>query len=128
MENQPAWTIARDHDPIGTRTIGEQLPYFLMFLTLGVLTKADLLQEEDAEKWLNILKGKSYQLTHGYFVTRLPSTKETDSTWEQVREREEKFFQSHKRWNHLDQWRSRFGHQNLVRTLSDLLCERIDEA
>ena len=99
--------------------------YIISILTTGVLTKADTVGEGEFEKWLKILEGKSYLLYHGYFVTRLPSAKEMDWKWDKVRSRGENWFRSSKPWCHLDQ--THFGHQSLVRKLSDRLSEMIEE-
>jgi len=123
VENQSAFTIAREHDKTGARTIGRI--YVFMVLTTGVLTKADTVQEGEHENWFKILNGQSYQLHHGYFATRLPSAKEMDWTWEKVCDKEKNFFKSTKGWCDLD--KRRLGHQNLLCKLSDRLSEMIEE-
>jgi len=97
----------------------------LIRLTAGVLTKADSIQDGEFEKWLKVLNGKSYRFCHGYYATRLASPKEMEWSWEKIRAREDSWFRSSKPWFQLNQ--GRFGHQNLIRKLSDRLSEMIEE-
>lgn len=57
--------------------------------TIGVVTKADMLQESNMKQWLDVLEGKKQWVKHGYFLTSLPPDQPLDkgSHWE------ESFFQ-----------------------------------
>ena len=91
----------------------------------GVLTKADAVGDGEYETWLKILNGKSHQLNLGYYVTRLPSPKEMNQTWEQARNRERNFFQSRDPWCHVE--KNRKGSEKLTEALSVKLSQMIEE-
>ena len=60
--------------------------------SVGVLTKADRVQEGDHEYWLRVLNKELHSLRRGYFVTRLqgPAERQGNQTWEESRIREAK--------------------------------------
>eukprot|EP00445_Apocalathium_hangoei_P079860 CAMPEP_0204174424 /NCGR_PEP_ID=MMETSP0361-20130328/45863_1 /ASSEMBLY_ACC=CAM_ASM_000343 /TAXON_ID=268821 /ORGANISM="Scrippsiella Hangoei, Strain SHTV-5" /LENGTH=900 /DNA_ID=CAMNT_0051132895 /DNA_START=33 /DNA_END=2735 /DNA_ORIENTATION=+ len=115
MENQAVRMIARRHDPKGQRTV-------------GVLTKADLLQKGTESEWLSIVRNAKFELYHGYFVLRNPSQSELDSsvTSDQARDNEANFF-NHDQLGRLlfDAESDRCGVVPLRRMLSDQLCNLI---
>ena len=94
-------------------------------MILGVLTKADTVGEGEYETWLKILNGKSHQLHHGYYTTRLPSPKEMNQTWEEARNKERNFFMSKQPWCHVD--KNRVGIGKLTEALSVRLSQMIEE-
>lgn len=96
-----------------------------MGLISGVLTKADTVMEGEYETWLNILNGKSHQLHHGYYATRLPSPKEMNQTGEEARKKEVNFFQSRQPWCNVD--KNRVGIGKLTEALSVRLSQMIEE-
>mmetsp|Transcript_88217 Transcript_88217/g.274196 ORF Transcript_88217/g.274196 Transcript_88217/m.274196 type:complete len:664 (+) Transcript_88217:81-2072(+) len=82
MENQAIRMIARKFDPEGKRTV-------------GVLTKADLMQKGSAQQeWMAIMQNEKFKLRHGYFAVRNPSQSELDQaiTTTDARSKEDRFF------------------------------------
>ncbi|KAH7027936.1 P-loop containing nucleoside triphosphate hydrolase protein [Microdochium trichocladiopsis] len=57
--------------------------------TIGVITKADMLQESNVKQWLDVVEGKKQRVKHGYFMTSLPP----DQPLEKGTHWEESFFQ-----------------------------------
>ena len=90
-----------------------------------MLTKADTVSQGEHESWINILENRTHNLHHGYYVTRLPATKEMAQSWEQTQVTEENFFKSHEVWCKIDKHRT--GTQNLARAASMLLTQMIEE-
>ncbi|GJE98795.1 dynamin domain-containing protein [Phanerochaete sordida] len=117
MSNQGAARLAKLADEAGERTI-------------GVLTKADLIQDGEQDGWLSILEGSSHSLRHGYFITKHPSPTELEKkiSHSQARELEAKFFQSTSPWNQQQVLQSRMGTPNLTKELSNLLGALINQA
>jgi hypothetical protein len=96
---------------------------------LGVLTKADLLQEGQHENWLGILKNEKYRLVHGYYAAKLPGSapQDTHQTWEQIKESEKRFFKKDP-WNKLASvYGGKLGTDNLKEVLSKSLAKMIEE-
>lgn len=58
MKNQGAFSLARQADPEGKRTI-------------GVLTKADTVEAGEENGWISVLRNEKNPLRHGYFVSAL---------------------------------------------------------
>ncbi|KZT66613.1 hypothetical protein DAEQUDRAFT_714663 [Daedalea quercina L-15889] len=121
IDNQKALRLARDVDPSGLRTI-------------GVLTKPDTLTAgaiKQQENWLDVLEGRNVQhrLHHGYFCTRQPddADRRAGITAAQARTAEATFFARTAPWSRSSQ-KHRFGTANVVKTLSALLTNIIDEA
>lgn len=56
--------------------------------TIGVITKADMLQESNINQWVDVLDGKKQSVKHGYFLTSLPPGQPLES----ARDWEENFF------------------------------------
>lgn len=125
IDNQSAAKIAKECDPEGLRTIG-RLSRFTI-LTLGVLTKADTLQEGEYDPWVKILNNQSHVLRRGYYMTRLPgpTPKEMAQTWEESREIERRFFKKQP-WSQQPD-KSRFGIDKLKEALSSGLAKMIEE-
>lgn len=74
---------------------------------------------------MDILTGKSHQLHHGYYATRLASPKEMNQLWEETRKKESNFFQGKAPWNAVD--KRRVGIRNLTEALSLRLSQMIEE-
>ncbi|GAA5871535.1 hypothetical protein JCM8547_001366 [Rhodosporidiobolus lusitaniae] len=62
-QNQKAGVLAKEADPQGRRAI-------------GVLTKADLVQSGEHASWIDMLEGRKYPLSLGYFVVKQLSPKQ----------------------------------------------------
>ena len=71
------------------------------------------------------MEGTSHPLQHGYFVTRLPSSKEMGQSWEETRQKERNFFQSNQPWNKVN--KSQVGVEKLVKFVSGRLSEMIEQ-
>jgi Dynamin central region len=99
----------------------------LVELTLGVLTKADTVDEGTYESWLKILNGKSHVLHLGYYATRLPAQKDMGQTWEVSREAEDKFFRGKSCWCKPVTDKNRLGTAKLTQALSAKLSQMIQE-
>lgn len=91
---------------------------------LGVLTKPDLVDADEHEGWLQILSNQTRKLHHGYYATRLPSSKERGKTWEAARQTEKNFFTSTAPWNGRNV-EKRFGIPRLTEALSEILSQMI---
>ena len=99
---------------------------FRLLTSLGVLTKADTVQEGDHAQWIKILNNESHILRRGYYVTRLPgpTTAEANQSWEQARDNEHKFLKK-KPWSLSD--KNRLGIEKLTEALSIGLATMIEE-
>ena len=100
----------------------------------GVLTKPDTLTSgaiKQQENWLDVLEGRNVQhrLNHGYFCTRQPDDAERRAgvSSAQARSSETAFFAKTAPWSKSSH-HHRFGTPNLVKTLSSLLTNIIDDA
>ncbi|KAH8091801.1 P-loop containing nucleoside triphosphate hydrolase protein [Cristinia sonorae] len=116
INNQGAVDLARLADPTGSRT-------------LGVLTKADLVQRGEYASWFRIIDGKDHPLKLGYFVTKQQSPEELEEgiTFDAARLREATFFDNAP-WNGRRDLRVRYGTPNLTKELSKLLGVLINKA
>jgi hypothetical protein len=117
IDNQSCATLAQEYDPKGLRT-------------LGVLTKADAIQEGEHASWLKILRGDTHRLKYGYFVTRQSKEDErlAKTSFAEARRIEKAFFNSQEPWASLaGKYRSRFGTEHLTNFLSERLCDDISE-
>lgn len=102
--------------------------------TIGVLTKADQLQEgQGLEDFSNMLNGLEHKIGHGYYVTKLPggaASRSFDDDYHiKARLAEERFFAQNSPFN--DEWaefRSRFGTTNLAHALSQKFAAAIVDA
>ena len=92
---------------------------------IGLLTKPDTVLHGDCEPWLKVMEGTSHPLRHGYFITRLPSSKEVGQSWEETRQKESNFFQSNSTWNKAN--KRHVGVGNLVEFVSQRLSEMIEQ-
>jgi|SRR5579859_6630774 len=104
------------------RTIG--ILFVSYQLIVGVLTKADTVQEGEHDPWIDVLTGKSHPLLLGYYATRLPSQKEIEQIWETSRRKERNFFQSKEPWNKVPN-KERLGTDKLIGALSARLSQMI---
>ena len=95
----------------------------------GVLTKPDRCSAGSEERWLDFVRGKRDPiLKNGWFVVKRPDTPGllNGVTWEEAQSQEEMWFSKTGPWCTADlRYRSNYGSQNLVRSLSVLLCEVI---
>lgn len=110
IQNQSGAALAREADPSGKRTI-------------GVLTKTDLIQKDDHDVWLALLKGEKEQLAYGYYAVRNPGTEKLNQgiPHAQARASEAAFFKE-KPWSGLPpRVKSRLGTGNLAGKLSSIL-------
>ena len=126
VENQKIFTLARDADPEGLRTI-------------GVLTKPDKIEKGTEDDIVAILSGKIYSLAKGFYIVRNPNKKELDSirsssslmsvsAYGKGRDIESSFFQTHATGRKLYKASpERCGSTNLLRQLSAMLKIMIDE-
>ncbi|KAF8246742.1 hypothetical protein K440DRAFT_601938 [Wilcoxina mikolae CBS 423.85] len=104
--NQSASRLARD--------LGEDR-------TIGALTKPDTVEAGDHEQWINILRGHSHRLRHGYFVTKQPNQDALNKGIDNLtaRRQEAEFFRNTPPWNReLRDLRDRFGTPKLAHYLS----------
>lgn len=94
---------------------------------LGVLTKPDLLPVgESPDLWGQLLRGERFQLGHGYFVTRQPSSGELNAPNFNAREKEVDFFITQEPWNtKWAEFKDRFGTFQLQQSLSQKLAAQI---
>lgn len=78
--------------------------------------------------WLDIIEGRNHVLRHGYYCTRQPDDAEREAgiTMVEARTAEVKFFTDNTPWSTSRQ-KLRFGTENLVSTLSNLLMQVINE-
>ncbi|KAF9650942.1 hypothetical protein BDM02DRAFT_1001795 [Thelephora ganbajun] len=112
---QQSYQLAQKYDPTGARTI-------------GVLTKPDRCPAGSEGRWLDFVRGKRNPiLKNGWFVVKRPDTPGLLSgiTWEAAQSQEEKYFSTTQPWCTASMYRSNYGSQNLVGSLSVLLCEVI---
>lgn len=98
--------------------------------TIGVLTKPDRLAAgSDHTQLRDVLRGKTFKLGHGYYVTKQPSQVDLADGIEhsEARLREESFFLKEGPWNTSSfmQFKNRFGTEHLRDQLSTLLGEQI---
>ncbi|OSD00790.1 hypothetical protein PYCCODRAFT_1393152 [Trametes coccinea BRFM310] len=119
IENQKAARIAKEADPLGMRTI-------------GVLTKPDTIpagSTKRRELWLDVLEGREHPLQHGYFCTRQPDDDQrlAGITSSDARAAEAEFFRTTSPWSSSTVPR-RFGTQNLVQSISELLTKIISDS
>ncbi|KAI0820102.1 P-loop containing nucleoside triphosphate hydrolase protein [Trametes gibbosa] len=118
IENQKAARIAKHADPQGLRTI-------------GVLTKPDTIPAGSTKRrdmWLDVLEGREHALKHGYYCTRQPDDDQrlAGVTQSAARAAEAHFFREAP-WG-TSTCPHRFGTQNLVKSISELLTKIIEES
>jgi hypothetical protein len=95
---------------------------------IGVLTKPDRLHDNDRiGHWNKVLRGDTFELGHGYFVTRQPSQTELQEgiTHAEAREIERQFFESPLWTSRFPGFEERLGTLKLQQFLSDLLAQLI---
>ncbi|KAL0567361.1 hypothetical protein V5O48_014635 [Marasmius crinis-equi] len=115
MEGQEAMRLAKEQDPEGVRTV-------------AVLTKPDLVgvgATTAQKRWRKTLDGEVDQLKHGYYCVRLPDDEDRKLDSRAFQRKAEKFFASTSPWSEVSN-RNRFGVQNLVSNLSELLVNLIE--
>lgn len=79
--------------------------------------------------WLDVIEGRRHPLTHGYYCTRQPDDSERADGMSSIdaRAAELKHFSTTPPWSSSRE-RKRFGTNNLISTLSDLLVQVIKDA
>lgn len=115
VQNQSGFRLARDADPSGERTI-------------GVLTRADVIQPREHGPWFRMLAGEAHKLQYGYYAVRNPGTQELQEsiTFPGARARETAFFKQAP-WSELSLDKERFGIKALAQELSAILQAFISE-
>jgi hypothetical protein len=97
-------------------------------LTLGVLTKADTVSEEERfKRWSTIIAGEDpeHRLAHGYYLT-MQSRRSPTPTWEDNLVGESNFFRTAPFWTRLgDKFRRCIGSVQLRKKLSSELSRLI---
>jgi dynamin 1-like protein len=109
LANSDALNLAREVDPLGTRTI-------------GVLTKLDLMDK--GTDCLDVLQGRVYQLKLGFIavVNRSQADINTNKSITAAREQERLFFANHQVYKQVV---SRSGTEFLSKTLNKILMNHI---
>lgn len=95
--------------------------------TIGCLTKPDrLMDDESLTQWIQILRGESFQLGHGYYVIK--NNKDPLVDHATARREEAEFFTREEPWTGLLQpFNKQFGTLQLQGALSDLLTSQIQK-
>ncbi|KAI5852607.1 P-loop containing nucleoside triphosphate hydrolase protein [Morchella snyderi] len=96
--------------------------------TIGALTKPDTVGPGEYDQWVNILRGNSHRLKHGYFVTKQPNQEQLNQSIDhaQARAQEAEFFTKSEPWaTDLQDLKHRFGTQALQSYLAKELGELI---
>jgi len=119
MENQGSALLAREADPEGKRTI-------------GVVTKPDTLTPgatSAREKWKGIFEGRQHRLLNGYYCVRLPDDDERTRgiSRSEAEQKSKEYLDSTPPWSEIHD-RGRFGVQNLIKDVSKLLMQVIEDA
>lgn len=83
-DSQQVVQLAREADPQGVRTV-------------GVLTKADTIEEGTHDQWLRVLENKHFPLLLGYYCTVNPTQADLikQMTHEAAAAKERAFFRDH---------------------------------
>ena len=82
------WALPMNHDLENSISLGIIRDAKATDRTIGVITKADMLQDGNIPQWLAVLQGKKQSVKHGYFLTSLPP----GETLENAANHEENFF------------------------------------
>lgn len=82
------WALPMNHDLENSISLGIIREAKATDRTIGVITKADMLQMSNIPQWVAVLQGKKQSVKHGYFLTALPPGESLD----QVPLQEEFFF------------------------------------
>ena len=95
--------------------------------TVGCLTKPDrLMDDESLAQWIQILRGESFQLGHGYYVIK--NNKDPHVDHATARREEADFFDQDEPWTGiLRPYHKQFGTLQLQAALSDLLTMQIQK-
>jgi hypothetical protein len=99
---------------------------------LGVVTKPDTLTSgatSAREKWKKIFEGDEHRLLNGYYCVRLPDDDERSSgiSRAEAEQKSKQYLDSTAPWSQI-QDRGRFGVQNLIKDVSKLLMQVIEDA
>lgn len=92
------------------------------------MTKPDTVGPGEYDQWVNILRGNSHRLKHGYFVTKQPNQEQLNQKIDhaQARAQEAEFFAKSEPWaTDLQDLQHRFGTQALQSYLAKELGELI---
>lgn len=107
LANSDALRIAREVDPDGIRTV-------------GVLTKCDLIEEEQQTNIIDVLRGRIHPLKRGYVAVRCRGPKEEKISNDLL---ETNFFKEHLAFGSLAE--THCGSKRLASKISNLLLEHI---
>ncbi|PWN34203.1 uncharacterized protein FA14DRAFT_173905 [Meira miltonrushii] len=116
-QNQIGVKFAQDADPKYQRT-------------LGVLTKPDIVQQDDLSEWTKVVEGKKFPLLHGYYVLKNPSSaqlKKEGYSHKNARDDEKGYFKKEP-WHSLNAGtKQRLGSKQLGKQLEKLLEKLIQD-
>ncbi|TFK21930.1 hypothetical protein FA15DRAFT_644882 [Coprinopsis marcescibilis] len=115
FENQGAHRLAKQHDPLGKRTI-------------GVLTKPDRIPTGEESNWLPFIRNEKESLENNWYCVKQPSSSDLKNniTWEGARRREDEFFSMTSPWCELEAYYQKYMRtSNLVDRLSSILSDLI---
>ncbi|KAF8586086.1 hypothetical protein K439DRAFT_1652711 [Ramaria rubella] len=114
FETQGAYTLAKQHDKSGTRTI-------------GVLTKPDRIPDGEEDRWIRLIRNDISPLENGWYCVKQPSSVELEKnlTFHEARRRGEAFF-TNQPWSLLElSHRRRLGTRALTQKLNEYLMSLI---
>lgn len=92
--------------------------------TIGALTKADTIEPGTHDAWVDIIRGRSHKLAHGYFVTKQPNHQGLSMGVDgaTARRQEREFFETTEPWcTELSDMKERFGTPALASYLAEQL-------
>ncbi len=116
------WALPMNHDLENSICLGIIREAKATDRTIGVITKADMLEDSNIPQWLAVLQGKKQSVKHGYFITSLPPGEAVDkeTSWEQH------FFH-----NGVERWPTQFeafGNQCGVERLREYITKQLGHA
>ncbi|WPG98390.1 P-loop containing nucleoside triphosphate hydrolase protein [Acrodontium crateriforme] len=121
--------VAAEQDINNSTTFSLVMQCNALARCMGVLTKPDLLSNQQFETVREMLACEQFEIGGGWHLTKQLSQKELDSTVvitnKDARHREKSFFSQHPWSTELAKYQSRFGIINLQKTLSKELTEHI---
>lgn len=95
---------------------------------LGVLTKADLIEQSGFNDWRKVLDNSAFCLKYGYYVTKQPNQTMLKQRLKHADARaiEKEFFETEDPWaSEFAEFSERFGTERLQSELSNLLTLQI---
>ncbi|RYP42562.1 hypothetical protein DL767_000086 [Monosporascus sp. MG133] len=82
------WALPMNHDLENSICLGIIREARATDRTIGVITKADMIEEGNIPQWLAVLRGRKQSVRHGFFITSLPP----GEALENAAQREDNFF------------------------------------